>query len=235
MDPRCCDQADGLSHQHDSPVLRTLMERRTGKAGVSARGDHARFDEASNMSGQALSERCARRLWNGAIEDPCQIAGRARGEGWPSHYSRGTATTPRHCPDLRKTWAFSAAIRTGAEIATLFNELTGAVKSPGYKKTACCSDNMFRRFTKLFRREFSTKRRAPLRHSRQMNQLQDRALSATLSHRQAGVRSSQCCGLCCLRAGVPACPRASASLVRSAASWNTAHLSFENGAIPNSS
>jgi len=88
----------------------------------------------------------------------------------------------------------------------LFNELTGAIKSPGYKKLLVAPDNMFRRFTKLFRREILHKQKGrPCGIRAKMNQLQDpRIIRELYRTGQAGVPISlNVRGLCCLRAGVP--------------------------------
>ena len=116
----------------------------------------------------------------------------------------------------------------GTEVATLFNELTGAVKSPGYRRLLVAPDNMFKRFTKLFRREIQHRQKGrPCGIRAKMNQLQDpRMIRELYRAGQAGVPISlNVRGL-----------RTSGSSVRSAAFWNTdASIVLKMGAIPNSS
>jgi polyphosphate kinase len=94
----------------------------------------------------------------------------------------------------------------GGEIATLFNELTGAIKSPGYRKLLVAPDNMFKRFSKMIRREIQHKQEGrPAGIRAKMNQLQDPRMIAELYRAgRAGVPITlNVRGLCCLRAGVP--------------------------------
>jgi polyphosphate kinase len=94
----------------------------------------------------------------------------------------------------------------GANVAALFNELTGALPSPGYGKLMVAPHNLREHFTELIRRETRHCRgNRPSGIRAKMNQLQDpRIIGELYRAGQAGVPISlNVRGICCLRAGVP--------------------------------
>jgi polyphosphate kinase len=196
----------------DSPVLRTLMEAAQRGKQVSALVEiTARFDEASNMSWGKRLERAGVHVVYGMERLKTHVKAalvvRAEKDGIRHYFHVGTGNyhpgTARIYEDLG---ILSCDPELGTEIAALFNELTGAIKSPGYKNLLVAPDNMFRRFTKLFRREILHKQKGrPCGIRAKMNQLQDpRIIRELYRTGQAGVPISlNVRGLCCLRAGVP--------------------------------
>ncbi|NTW13361.1 MAG: hypothetical protein HGA30_08640, partial [Anaerolineales bacterium] len=196
----------------DSPVLQTLVEAAQRGKQVSALVEiTARFDEASNMSWGKRLERAGVHVVYGMERLKTHVKAalvvRAEKDGIRHYFHVGTGNyhpgTARIYEDLG---ILSCDPELGTEVATLFNELTGAVKSPGYKRLLVAPDNMFRRFTKLFRREIEHKKKGrPCGIRAKMNQLQDpRIIRELYRTGLAGVPISlNVRGLCCLRAGVP--------------------------------
>jgi polyphosphate kinase len=196
----------------DSPVLRTLMEAAQRGKQVSALVEiTARFDEAPNMSWGKRLERAGVHVVYGMERLKTHVKAalvvRSEKDGIRHYFHVGTGNyhpgTARIYEDLG---ILSCDPELGAEVATLFNELTGAVKSPGYRKLLVAPDNMFGRFTRLFRREIQHKKKGrPCGIRAKMNQLQDpRIIRELYRTGQAGVPISlNVRGLCCLRAGVP--------------------------------
>jgi polyphosphate kinase len=93
----------------------------------------------------------------------------------------------------------------GSDVATIFNELTGAISAPDYDKLLVAPHNMYDRFIKLIQREIQhCKEGRPSGIRAKMNQLQDeRIINELYSASQAGVPISlNVRGLCCLRARV---------------------------------
>jgi polyphosphate kinase len=90
----------------------------------------------------------------------------------------------------------------GANVAALFNELTGATPSPGYGKLMVAPYNLRESFTDLIHREVQHLQAG---RPAKMNQLQDAGMIRELYRAsQAGVPISvNVRGLCCLRGGVP--------------------------------
>jgi polyphosphate kinase len=171
----------------------------------------ARFDEASNMSWGKRLEREGVHVVYGMERLKTHVKSalvvRAEKDGIRHYFHVGTGNyhpgTARIYEDLG---ILSCDPELGTEIAILFNELTGAIKSPGYKRLLVAPDNMFKRFTKLFRREIQHRQEGrPCGIRAKMNQLQDpRVIGELYRAGQAGVPISlNVRGLCCLRAGVP--------------------------------
>jgi polyphosphate kinase len=197
---------------NDSPALQTLMEAAQRGKQVSALVEiTARFDEAPNMSWGKRLEREGVHVVYGMERLKTHVKSalvvRAEDDGIRQYFHVGTGNyhpgTARIYEDLG---ILSCDPELGTEIATLFNELTGAIKSPGYKRLLVAPHNMFKRFTKLFRREIQHSREGrPCGIRAKMNQLQDpRIIGELYRAGQAGVPISlNVRGLCCLRAGVP--------------------------------
>ncbi len=94
----------------------------------------------------------------------------------------------------------------GANVATVFNELTGATPAQSYGKLLVAPHNLREHFTELIRREARLSQSGRSSGIRaKMNQLQDALMIRELYlASQAGVPISlNIRGLCCLRAGVP--------------------------------
>ena len=195
-----------------SPVLQALMEAaQRGKQVAALVEITARFDEASNMSWGKRLERAGVHVIYGMERLKTHVKAalvvREEGDGIRHYFHVGTGNyhpgTARIYEDLA---ILSCDPELGSEIAILFNELTGSIKSPGYKRLLVAPDNMFKRFTKLIRREIQHKQRGrPSGIRAKMNQLQDPRMIVELYRAsRAGVPITlNVRGLCCLRAGVP--------------------------------
>ncbi|MBN1102665.1 MAG: polyphosphate kinase 1 [Deltaproteobacteria bacterium] len=195
-----------------SPVLQSLMEAaRRGKQVAALVEITARFDEAPNMSWGKRLEKAGVHVVYGMERLKTHVKSALvirEEEGVIRHYFHvGTGNyhpgTARMYEDLG---ILSCDPELGREIASLFNELTGAVKSPGYKNLLIAPNNMFRRFSKLIRREIQHRQEGrPSGIRAKMNQLQDpRMIGELYRAGRAGVPITlNVRGLCCLRAGVP--------------------------------
>ena len=197
---------------NDSPALQTLMEAAQRGKQVSALVEiTARFDEAPNISWGKRLEREGVHVAYGMERLKTHVKSalvvRAEDDGIRHYFHVGTGNyhpgTARIYEDLG---ILSCDPELGTEIAALFNELTGGIESPGYKRLLVAPHNMFKRFTKMFRREIQHSREGrPCGIRAKMNQLQDpRIIGELYCAGQAGVPISlNVRGLCCLRAGVP--------------------------------
>jgi polyphosphate kinase len=195
-----------------APAIQALLEAvRNGKQVAVLVEITARFDEEPNMRWAHLLERegvhvvygmeqlkthaklaMVVRRENGAIRRYCHL-----GTG---NYHDGTA---RLYEDLG---LFTADPALGADVAALFNELTGAAPYDRYRHLMVAPRYLRERFTALIRREAEHARAGrPCGIRAKMNQLQDPGLIGELyAASQAGVPIElNVRGLCCLRAGVP--------------------------------
>jgi len=195
-----------------SPIIQALVEAaRQGKQVAVLVEITARFDEGPNIAWGRLLEREGVHVAYGMerLKTHVKLALVVREEEYgirryvhvgTGNYHTGTA---RIYEDLG---ILSCDQELGANVAALFNELTGAIPSPVYGKLMVAPHNLRERFTELIQRE--------IRHSREgrpagirakMNQLQDaRIIEELYRAGQAGVPISlNVRGLCCLRAGVP--------------------------------
>ena len=113
------------------------------------------------------------------------------------------ALDPHH---FYAAYTFESAALRGRDVASLFNQLTGAVPPQRYQKLIVAPHGMRARFTDLIRREANHARNGePARIRAKLNQLQDPDIIRELYRAsQAGVRIDLGVrGLCCLRPGVP--------------------------------
>jgi len=195
-----------------SLVIQTLMEAaQRGKQVAALVEITARFDEAPNISSGKRLEREGVHVIYGMerVKTHVKLALVVREEedGIRRYFHVGTGNyhpgTARIYEDLG---ILSCDPELGADIATLFNELTGAIESPGYEKLLVAPHNMYKRFAKLIRREIQHRQEGrPSGIRAKMNQLQDtRIIGELYRASQAGLPISlNVRGLCCLRAGVP--------------------------------
>jgi polyphosphate kinase len=195
-----------------SPIIQTLVEAaRQGKQVAVLVEITARFDEAPNIAWCKLLEQEGVHVAYGVerLKTHVKLAlilreeeGRIRryvhvGTG---NYHTGTA---RLYEDLG---ILSSDPELGANVAAMFNELTGAIPSPEYSKLLVAPHNMHERFAELIRREIKhCKKGRPSGIRAKMNQLQDdRIIKELYRASQEGVPISlNVRGMCCLRAGVP--------------------------------
>ncbi|MFC1869358.1 polyphosphate kinase 1, partial [Thermodesulfobacteriota bacterium] len=194
-----------------SPIILALVEAaRQGKQVAVLLEITARFDEAPNIAWGRLLEQEGVHVAYGVerLKTHVKLALVVREEedGIRRYVHIGTGNyhtgTARLYEDLG---ILSSDPELGSNVATLFNELTGAIPSPNYSKLMVAPHNLRERFIELIRRE--------VRHSREgrpsgirakMNQLQDGSIIRELYRAsQAGVPISlNVRGMCCLKAGV---------------------------------
>lgn len=195
-----------------SPIIQALVEAaRQGKQVAVLVEITARFDEAPNIAWGKLLEQEGVHVAYGMerLKTHVKLALVVREEGdsirryvhvGTGNYHTGTA---RIYEDLG---ILSCDRELGTNVAALFNELTGAMPSPGYGKLMVAPHNLREHFTELIHREIQHRQEGrPAGIRAKMNQLQDaRMIRELYRASQAGVPISlNVRGLCCLRAGVP--------------------------------
>ena len=195
-----------------SPIMQALIEAaRNGKQVAVLVEITARFDEEPNVAWGKLLEKEGVHVAYGVerLKTHVKLALviREEEEGINRYFHVGTGNyhtvTARLYEDLG---ILSCDQAIGADVATLFNELTGAISAPDYDKMLVAPHNMYNRFIKLIQREIQhCKEGRPSGIRAKMNQIQDeRIITELYLASQAGVPISlNVRGLCCLRAGVP--------------------------------
>ncbi|MCK4793179.1 MAG: polyphosphate kinase 1 [Desulfobacteraceae bacterium] len=195
-----------------SPIIQALLEAaHQGKQVAVLVEITARFDEAPNIAWGRMLEKEGVHVAYGMerLKTHVKLALVVREEedGIRRYVHVGTGNyhtgTARIYEDLG---ILSSDPELGANVATLFNELTGAMPSTGYGKLMVAPHNLRERFTELIRREAQHSREGrPSGIRAKMNQLQDTLMIQELYRAsQAGVPISlNVRGMCCLRAGVP--------------------------------
>ena len=195
-----------------SPIMQALIEAaRNGKQVAVLVEITARFDEEPNVAWGKLLEKEGVHVAYGVerLKTHVKLALviREEEEGINRYFHVGTGNyhtvTARLYEDLG---ILSCDQAIGADVATLFNELTGAISAPDYDKMLVAPHNMYNRFIKLIQREIQhCKEGQPSGIRAKMNQIQDeRIITELYLASQAGVPISlNVRGLCCLRAGVP--------------------------------
>ena len=196
----------------DSPIIQALMEAaRHGKQVAVLVEITARFDEAPNIAWGKQLEREGAHVTYGVerLKTHVKLALVVREEqdGIRRYVHVGTGNyhtvTARIYEDMG---ILSFDHELGANVAALFNELTGATPYPGYGKLMVAPHNLRERFTELIRREAEhCQAGRPSGIWAKMNQLQDaRMIRELYRASQAGVPIRlNVRGLCSLRAGVP--------------------------------
>ena len=196
----------------DSPIIQALMEAaRKGKQVAVLVEITARFDEAPNIAWGRQLEQVGVHVAYGVerLKTHVKLALVVREEknGIRRYVHVGTGNyhegTARIYEDLG---IMSCDRELGANVATVFNELTGATPAQSYGKLLVAPHNLREHFTELIRREAQHSQAGrPSGIWAKMNQLQDASMIRELYRAsQAGVPIRlNIRGLCCLRAGVP--------------------------------
>jgi polyphosphate kinase len=195
----------------DSPIVRALADAaRRGKQVAVLVEITARFDEAPNIAWGQYLEREGVHVAYGVerLKTHVKLALVIREEEGLSRYAHvGTGNyhtgTARLYEDVG---ILTAHPDVCADVAAIFNELTGAVAHDRYREMIVAPRSMRRRFYSLIHREaeHATAGRPSGIHAK-MNQLQDPGMIRELYRAsQAGVPILlNVRGLCCLRPGVP--------------------------------
>jgi polyphosphate kinase len=196
----------------ESPIMLALTEAaRNGKQVAVLVEITARFDEAPNIAwGQQLEKEGVHVAYGvEKLKTHVKLALVVREERdrlcsyvhiGTGNYHSGTA---RIYEDFGLLTCDAEIAR---DVASLFNQLTGALPMQRYRKLIVAPHGMRTRFTELIRREAEHARDGrPARIRAKMNQLQDPDIIRELyAAGLAGVRIElNVRGLCCLRPGVP--------------------------------
>ncbi|MGD9086776.1 MAG: polyphosphate kinase, partial [Desulfobacterales bacterium] len=196
----------------DSPIVQALLEAaRQGKQVAVLVEITARFDEAPNIAWGRILEREGAHVAYGVerLKTHVKLALVVREEkdGIRRYVHVGTGNyhtiTARIYEDMG---ILSCEPELGSNVASLFNELTGATPSPEYGKLLVAPYNMRESFVELIQREIQHSQKGhPSGIWAKMNQLQDARMIRELYRAgQAGVPITlNIRGLCSLRAGVP--------------------------------
>ena len=196
----------------ESPIIQSLMKAaRQGKQVAVLVEITARFDEAPNIAWGRQLEQVGAHVAYGVerLKTHVKLALVVREEknGIRRYVHVGTGNYHEGTARIYEDMGIMSCDRElGANVATVFNELTGATPAQSYGKLLVAPHNLREHFTELIRRE--------ARHSQagrpsgiraKMNQLQDTLIIRELYRAsQAGVPISlNVRGLCCLRAGIP--------------------------------
>jgi polyphosphate kinase len=196
----------------DSPIIQALIEAaRQGKQVAVLVEITARFDEAPNIAWAKRLEREGVHVAYGVerLKTHVKLAlvVREENDGVRRYVHVGTGNyhegTARIYEDMG---VISCDTELGANVAAVFNELTGASPAPSYGKLLVAPHNLREHFTEMIHREAQHSQAGrPSGIRAKMNQLQDTRLIRELYRAgQAGVPISlNIRGLCCLRAGIP--------------------------------
>ena len=196
----------------ESPIVRALADAaRAGKQVAVLVEITARFDEAPNIAWGRLLEREGTHVAYGVerLKTHVKLALVVREEedGLRRYVHIGTGNyhtgTARIYEDLG---LLSCEPDLAADVASVFNELTGSAKVGTYRRMIVAPEAMRDRFVELIRREAAHAADGrPSGIRAKMNQLQDPIVIRELYRAsQAGVAISlNVRGLCCLKPGVP--------------------------------
>ena len=175
-----------------------------GAEGALRRAPQHRLGEVAGRGGRPRGARAAR------AEDPRQGAagGAARGRracATTCTWAPAT-TTPRRRASTRTSGCSPATATIAADVATLFNALTGAARPPGYQKALVAPERMRDGLLAEIEKTVEAHRQGEdARIVLKMNSLVDRrCIRALYEASQAGVRIDiNVRGISCLKAGVP--------------------------------
>ncbi|HEV3378537.1 MAG TPA: polyphosphate kinase 1 [Thermoleophilaceae bacterium] len=196
----------------DSALVPALIEAaERGKQAVCLVELKARFDERRNIGWARALEEAGAHVVHGLpglkTHAKALLVVRREGSGARNYVHVGTgnyhAKTARLYEDLG---LFTTDREIAADVAELFNALTGAARSPSYRKIVTAPDDMRDWFLDQVARTIDAQREGEeARIILKLNSLVDaRCIRALYEASQAGVRVDlNIRGICCLRAGVP--------------------------------
>ncbi len=195
-----------------SPIIQALLEAaRQGKQVAVLVEITARFDEAPNIAWGRQLEQVGAHVAYGVerLKTHVKLALVVREEkdGIRRYVHVGTGNYHTVTAGIYEDMGIlSSDSELGADVARLFNELTGAMPPSGYRKLMVAPHSLRDQFTRLIRREVEhCQANRPAGIWAKMNQLQDVRLIRELY--RAGQAGVPIClnvrGLCCLRAQVP--------------------------------
>jgi polyphosphate kinase len=196
----------------DSPNMRALIRAAEARKQVAVTVEiKARFDEAANIEWAEALEGVGAHVAYGVVglktHAKIALAVRRERDGLRSYMHLATGNynieTARLYTDLG---IFTCNEEIAADVAQLFNMLTGYVHRPRFKKLLVAPINMRQRFLELIRREVEHSRGGRGGHIiAKMNSLEDREIvEALYAASAAGVEMDLIVrGICRLRPGLP--------------------------------
>ena len=196
----------------DSDLIPALIEAaEAGKQAVCLVELKARFDERRNIGWSRSLEEAGAHVVHGlpGLKTHAKALLVVRREGARARHYVHIGTGNYHAKTARTYedyGLFTCDREIGADVAELFNSLTGAARSPEYRKAVIAPDHMRDWFLDEVERTIEAKQRGE--HARivlKMNALVDaRCIRALYEASQAGVQVDlNVRGICCLRPGVP--------------------------------
>jgi len=197
---------------HDSPNMRALIRAAEARKQVAVTVEiKARFDEAANIEWAEALEGVGAHVAYGVVglKTHAKIALAVRRER-DQLRSYVHVATGNYNPETAKLYTdlglFTCNEEMAADVAQLFNMLTGYVHRPHFKKLLVAPINMRQRFLELIRREVEQVHAGKGGHIiAKMNSLEDREIvEALYAASAAGVEMDLIVrGICRLRPGLP--------------------------------
>jgi polyphosphate kinase len=195
----------------DSALVPQLIEAaEAGKQAVCLVELKARFDERRNIGWARALEEAGAHVVHGLpglkTHAKALLVVRREGTGVRHYVHVGTGNYHAKTARLYEDFGLFTCDRDiAADVASLFNTLTGAARPPGYRKTLVAPEGMRDALLAEIERTVEAHRAGqPARIAMKMNSLVDRrCIRALYEASQAGVRVDlNVRGICCLRAGV---------------------------------
>jgi polyphosphate kinase len=196
----------------DSALVPALIEAaERGKQAVCLVELKARFDERRNIGWARALEEAGAHVVHGLpglkTHAKALLVVRREGSGARHYVHVGTGNYHAKTARLYEDFGLFTTDRAiAADVAELFNTLTGAARSPSYRKIVTAPDDMRDWFLDQVRRTIATHQAGEeARIILKLNSLVDaRCIRALYEASQAGVRVDlNIRGICCLRTGVP--------------------------------
>jgi polyphosphate kinase len=196
----------------DSSLVPSLIEAaERGKQAVCLVELKARFDERRNIGWARSLEEAGAHVVHGLpglkTHTKALLVVRREGKGLRHYVHIGTGNYHAKTARLYEDFGlFTCDPALAADVAELFNSLTGAARSPGYRKAIVAPDHMRDWFLEEVRRTIEARLAGQAaRIVLKMNSLVDAAcIRALYVASQAGVEVDlNIRGICCLRPGVP--------------------------------
>lgn len=195
----------------DSPIVRALIEASQNGKQVTALVElKARFDEANNIQWARQLEEAGVHVVYGVvglkIHCKCSLVVRREAKGLRHYVHLGTGNyNPRTARSYTDLSFFTCRDHITAEVASLFNSLTGFSRSPSFHHLLVAPYNLHARIQELIGREAEHARAGqPARILAKMNNLVDGSTIENLyAASRAGVRIDLIVrGTCCLVPGI---------------------------------
>ena len=196
----------------DSELIPALIEAaERGKQAVCLVELKARFDERRNIGWARSLEEAGAHVVHGLpglkTHAKALLVVRREGSGVRHYVHIGTGNYHAKTARLYEDFGlFTTDREIAQDVAELFNALTGAARSPDYRRAVVAPDHMRKWFLREVERTVEAhKNGLDARIVLKMNSLVDaRCIRALYGASQAGVRVDvNVRGICCLRAGVP--------------------------------